>query len=190
MRSTWFVSMIVGTVALAAPGLAAGAAKGEQGRERMFQMVKGECKGGICTLSDAELDGLRPEMNRYADRGGGEREMRSAIRASLEAGCKGVCLAETIRAMNGQMDQGRNARQAGETVRKALDEDKRERDRMKLQLSDAQCMERLHARLGSMHGPEQERMRERAGERAGDAGRELQHGPAGAAHEGPARGPR
>lgn len=180
-RSVWLVSVVAATLALAP--LRAMSASPEEARERMFQMVKSECRDGACKLSNPEIDSLRGDLDRYADRGGRQGEMRSALRSSLETGCKGVCLAEVVRSMNHLMDQGRADRQAREAIGKALREDKQERDRQKLQLSDAECMDRFHSRMEQQHGPGHDAMRERAG----DASRDMQHGPAGAAHEGPAR---
>lgn len=185
-RLTALAAVAVAVLAVRVSAQSQRSPSGEREAERLHMMLKAECKRGDCNLSGAEMETLRGDMGRYAQRGGHEEQMRGVVQASLDAGCRGVCLAETIRSMNHLMERGQSDRQARDIVATALRDEKREREQKKLQLTDAQYQERLHARMEREHGSDHDREHERMRE----AGREMQHGPSGAGREGVHQGGR
>ncbi len=140
----------------------------DEEREKVHQMLKNEGK-----LSDAEIASLRGDMDWYLDHGGHGEQMRSLVHASLEAGCRGVCLAEAVRSMNHVMERGRSDKDAQGMVARTLHAEKQDRDRKKMHLSDAQAQERLRER---MHERDRELDRDRMHDRTHEQGHDMQQG--------------
>ncbi len=128
----------------------------DQLRTRLHDMLKVDA-----SLTDAELADVDPAITGYAARNGSPRAMRETVRAALGAGCKGTCLAETIRAMNACVQHGETANQARDRVMAAVRE--RARDGAGPG-SEAERGARIRERVGAQL-EERARVRERSRDR-------------------------
>lgn len=156
-----------------------------QERNRLRDQLQKEAK-----LAAGEQAALEGELGAYvANKGDGE-QVRTCVRAALENGCKGVCVVETVRAMNRAMKEGWADKEAAAMLTETLREQKQKRDRDRAQLTDQQCGDRLRLRveerlqerkrdrkqdgtgLGGQKREEREQGRERAGERGGGGAEE------------------
>jgi hypothetical protein len=98
-------------------------------------------------LTASEQQALAEPLDHYVAQGGNPERLRAMVRASLESGCKGVCLAEMVRSLNRTQHQGFDEDRAFEAVGTALREMKQERDRQHQSASDVQVRDRLRQRI-------------------------------------------
>lgn len=145
-------------------------------RDRIHQLLRADGD-----LTPEQVTSLQPEVDEYLSRGGDVARMQETVRAALQNGCRGECLAEAVRQTNGLMARGYGALQAGETVRAALQEEARGQTGQRAG-ADADAAQRLRARVEDRvrdRDPDGERDRARDQDRERDRERDMTHQPGG-----------
>ena len=127
----------------------------EQARQRVHDTLRTQGQ-----LSDEAMAHLAQGIDRHAGETGYGEAVSSMVRESLKAGCTGECLADAVRGMNGAMERGVAASEAGRQAASAA------RDRAGVGAGHGSAGERGMAQ----RDPSREMSRDRARDRAGAMG--------------------
>ncbi|HAZ14710.1 MAG: hypothetical protein A2X86_12690 [Bdellovibrionales bacterium GWA2_49_15] len=98
-------------------------------------------------LNTQEIDALEPELRAHLQLKGRGETVRAMVKNSLNNGCQGTCLSETLRTMNQSMSKGLSGKEALEMVTAQLREQIRERDQKQLKWSDQELGDKVRTRM-------------------------------------------
>jgi hypothetical protein len=131
-----------------------------QEREQAGQRVR-ETLRTQGQLPEEAMEHLGEGIDRHAGEHGYGEAVTNVVRESLQVGCTGTCLAEAVRSVNGAMDRGATASEAGRQAASAA------RDRARAGRADA--AERGTAERDRARERSHDRARDRAGAMGGGA---------------------
>ncbi len=141
-------------VAVALVGLALGGVALAQASDRMLtheqekKMVQIQkdlrSEGKLPAKQVGALDG---DIRAYVRRGGGDAPMREVIREAVRDDCKGQCVREVVRVMSKATEAGLNDGEARFAMVQTLKAQKREQERSKAKLTEAEYGERIRTAM-------------------------------------------